>query len=80
MALFVQPHRKLCRKEMNGSITREAVMETERCCYTLIVISMLLLVTLMMLILVFTSFNAAAKLLEFKSVTNTKKLRTTALG
>lgn len=75
MALFIQPHRKLCRKGMNGSITRE----TERC-YTLIVISVLLLVTLMVLILVFTYFNTAAKLLEFKSVTNTKKLRTTALG
>lgn len=67
-------------KGINEAIMREAFIVTMRCCYIAIVISMLLLVTLMMMILVFNPFMYVAKMLEFKSVTNSKTVENYCFG
>lgn len=67
-------------KVMNEAITREAFIETVRCCYIMTVISILLLVALMMMILVFNPFPYAAKIPKFKSVTNSKMIENYSFG
>lgn len=53
-------------------------MEITRC-YITVVVSMLLLVTLMM-ILIFNLFTCAAKILKFKSVTNSNMMKNYFFG
>lgn len=80
---FQTATQKVLRKDykgMNEAIMREAFIITMRCCYITIVISMLLLVTLMMMILVFNPFMYVAKMLEFKSVTNSKMVENYCFG
>lgn len=74
-ALFKQPCRKPSRKTRREWMklfpaTREALMEPVRCCYTAIMISVLLSMTLTMMMLVFNPFKYAVQILELKSVTN----------